>query len=487
MPTDPSIILGVNGPGQNIEQATNALAAITQLRQIQQDQQSQNTLKQLLSDPANLDPETGLPTNNTLAQYTRQFPQAGMKLIGSISEIRDRQANAAHVQSETQQNTQKAYTEELGGALRAYDGELASGNVPPEMAERNLRQQISDFIDAEPIANDRKTQLKQAALSAPIAQLRAYATTNEIAAESDRIAQQAKAKTQTSLPVAEAQRYLQEHPNATAEDIAAFQAQNRPKPASLSSLEAQRYIQEHPNATAEQIANFAASSRARSAPAMAVHRFMQENPGATAEDIAKFAGQYKATVTAGGAPAVAEAAGLTNLTKMRDSVAQAEGNASREADLTLSLLDKGGLPGGPSAFGKWVQGARTGIFNDPDASSFQTAVESLKNEYVKVLSTQGGMSGGQSSDAARREADTYINPRLSKEQIRANIAVMRRSMQNRTEAINAAIKTAQGKVRQSAGVPTDLPDPGGHPDGTKARNKKGQVVAVIRDGQWSSP
>lgn len=144
----------------------------------------------------------------------------------------------------------------------------------------------------------------------------------------------------------------------------------------------------------------------------------------------------------------ATSAGMQNLGKMRASVSQAEGNAGKEADLTLSLLDKGGLPGGPSALGKWVQGTRTGVFNNPDASAFQTAVESLKNEYVKVLSTTGGMSGGMSSDAARREADQYINPRLSKAQIKANIAVMRQSMKNRTAAINEAYDAQQKHLKE---------------------------------------
>ena len=36
-------------------------------------------------------------------------------------------------------------------------------------------------------------------------------------------------------------------------------------------------------------------------------------------------------------------------------------------------------------------------------------------------------------------------------------------------------------------LPTDLPPPTGHPDGTKVKDGSGKVVAVIKDGQWAAP
>jgi len=188
------------------------------------------------------------------------------------------------------------------------------------------------------------------------------------------------------------------------------------------------------------------TGNARSPAAFAVQKFAQEHPDATADDIANFAADYQRKVVGGTADVKAEAAGLTNLGKMRASVEQAEGNANRESDLVLSLADKGTAKGGPSMLNRWQQSIRTGVFNDPNVTAFQTAVESFKNEYVKVLSTTGGMSGGMSSDAARREADAYINPNLTEDQLKANIAVMKQSMKNRTAAINKAYEDQKGRV-----------------------------------------
>lgn len=462
-----------------------------QLRQMKQQMQTQNALKQLLAQPDAVDPTTGAPTSNTLAKITRIDPQAGIKLTGDVAAIDEHRAQTEHAQSETQMTRAKSRVEALSGFVDGADSELKAGNVPPDVILNETKQKIHDWIYSQPEPKAQQDADWAMVSDQDLTGLRRLSLTGQQRIDLAKQQQEEGDKAAGRNIQAEGLGERERHDKAQEAALGTSGGQILHDP--TTDTDYVYYPRTHKATTLggdaydPGKAQHIASGTARSAIAMAMQKFIQENPDATAEDIAKEAGQYQATVTAGGAPAKAEAAGLSNLTKMRDSVSQAEGNARREAELTESLLDKGGLPGGPSAFGKWVQGARTGVFNDPDASSFQTAVESLKNEYVKVLSTQGGMSGGMSSDAARREADQYINPRLSKEQIRANIAVMRKSMQNRTDAIEDAIKTAQTRTRQSAGVPTDLPDASGHPDGTKARNDKGQVVAVIRDGQWSAP
>ena len=452
-----------------------------QLKQMQQDVQSQNALRQILADPNNIDTKTGLPTTNALVGYMRAFPQQGQKLLGTMAATQEKQAQIDHLHSETQKNETAAHAEALSDAVASYDGELASGNVDPNVAERGLKQSMYDYVQSQPWSADEKAKRWESLGAMKPAQIRQLAQTLSLTS----------AQRQSEEHFQETFGDRQRHEKVTEQALGTTGGQILHDPTTDTD-----YVYFPRTQTAKTLngdpytpgkAQHVASGQARSAKAMAVQKYLEENPNASAQDIARFSGQFDATQTAGGAPAKAEAAGLSNLVKMRDSVSQAEGNARKEADLAESLLNKGGLPGGPSAFGGWVQGTRTGLFNSPDASSFQTAVESLKNEYVKVLSTQGGMSGGMSSDSARREADAYINPRLSKEQIRANIDVMRRSMQNRTDAIQEAIAKARTSTRQAAGVPTDLPDPEGHPDGTKAKDKAGRVVAVLQGGEWVAP
>lgn len=44
-----------------------------------------------------------------------------------------------------------------------------------------------------------------------------------------------------------------------------------------------------------------------------------------------------------------------------------------------------------------------------------------------------------------------------------------------------------GGAPAAEALPTDLPPPTGHPDGTKVKDGSGKVVAVIKDGQWTAP
>jgi hypothetical protein len=73
--------------------------------------------------------------------------------------------------------------------------------------------------------------------------------------------------TKTPTPQALAlQRFLEEKPDATAEDIQKFNAQSRPA-RSAAAMSLQRFLEENPNATSEQIQDFNAQQAAKSAGA----------------------------------------------------------------------------------------------------------------------------------------------------------------------------------------------------------------------------
>jgi hypothetical protein len=508
--TDPSIILGVKQPQIDLAAIMgNAL----QLKQMQQQQQTQNTLKSILAQPGALD-ANGAPTPNTLASIARVGP-AGLELSSKLADqtslAEQRKAQIAHDTSETRMDDLKNAHEALTSGLDVYDAELASGVTDPKIAESNLKTSLHDFIYSQPWSDERKNQNWQTLSGLDPAGLRTAASKLSMTVEErQRQAALTEEKTPATMngkPVLVDKAGSVYDPNSdkkievTGEIVkqepgfnpqaAATKVDERPPIQLQDSSGNPIFGYQNPDRTitwknsagdtvpAPDRVSHIASGNPRSGAAAYVQAYLADPKNDhSAEGIANAMAQYAKTQTAGTADVKAEAAGLQNLGKMRASVAQAEGNASREAGLVESLLDKGGIQGIPSALGKWQNSARTGVFNDPDASAFQTAVESFKNEYVKVLSTQGGMSGGMSSDAARREADQYINPRLSKDQIRANINVMRQSMANRTAAIDKAYADTQARVSE-AGKGPSAPS-------TRERTAtgpNGQKIA-LRDGRW---
>lgn len=482
MATDPTISLQVQNP--QIDLASIYKDAM-QLRQMKQQFQTQNALKAIASQPDAIDPKTGSWSPNALKRITQIDPEYGVKAAGQASEAAQRAAQTEHAKSETQTADIARHADALSDQLSIYDAEVASGNTDPAIAERDLKSGLKDYIDGQAWSPERKAQVWSTLSAMDPTKLRQTASRLTMTAAEQRDASKRTILDMNGKPVAigtvadasgavsvtDLAGHPIDNPTGLEKTPTAMDPTRVKQGEEHIALEKDRLEQgkrrlelAEKNAAAgndvsldDDALDYAAQILRDTghmpplgmgkAAAKMRQQILERAAGlATGKREGSEGTEAGSSDVARAADTKATTSGIVNLGKMRASVEQAEGNASREADLTLSLLDKGGLPGGPSAYGKWVQGARTGIFNDPDASAFNTATESLKNEYVKVLSTQGGMSGGMSSDSARKEADQYINPRLSKEQIKANIAVMKQSMANRTAAINQAYEQEHGRL-----------------------------------------
>lgn len=158
---------------------------------------------------------------------------------------------------------------------------------------------------------------------------------------------------------------------------------------------------------------------------------------------------------AAGAPAAqaafhADALALAQLEKTRTMVEQFEGTAQREADLALSLAKKGEA-GGVPVINKWIQAGRQDVAGDPDVTSFNSALVSFKNEYVRIMSTGGTGGGGMTSDAARREGNELLNNAMSPAQLEQTIATMKKSMGNRKAALDDEYNETRKQLGSEAG------------------------------------
>jgi hypothetical protein len=155
MPTDPSIILSSQQPdfGKIYSEAL-------ELRQMKLQQDQQNTLRFLASQPDAIDPKTGTLTPNTLAKYARVDPQGAAKLSAAAGEAEERKAQTTHIQSETQAQDLARHQGVLSDLLETYDTEVAGGHTDPTIAARELKTGVSEYVDALPVSDERKAAIK---------------------------------------------------------------------------------------------------------------------------------------------------------------------------------------------------------------------------------------------------------------------------------------------------------------------------------------
>jgi hypothetical protein len=143
---------------------------------------------------------------------------------------------------------------------------------------------------------------------------------------------------------------------------------------------------------------------------------------------------------------------LTILERSHANVANFEGTALKEADLTLQKAERGAAVGGVPMANRWIQAGRTSIAGDPDVAAFNAAMVSFKNEYARIMSSPTA-TGGQTSDAARAEADTLINGAMTKGALVSVIDTMKQGMRNRIDTINDELKATQDRIAELASQP----------------------------------
>lgn len=161
---------------------------------------------------------------------------------------------------------------------------------------------------------------------------------------------------------------------------------------------------------------------------------------------------------------------LNNLARSRGNLEGFAATAMKEADLTLEKA-KAGEGGGVPMINRWVQAGRRSIKGDPAVSSFDAALISFKNEYARIMSSPTA-TGGQTSDAARSEADTLINSQMSPEAIQETIATMKQGMVNRISSIREEYEATKGRIAQL----------GGEVDGGQGAFPNAPRIGTVEDG-----
>src|SRR5579883_2686864 len=122
MPINPTIPLSINPPIAGDPGIINALRSQAfQLQQQQQAQQAQNALRGVLSDPASLDPATGMPNQNAMRKIMAIDPALGVKYQQNALALQsDRLAMKAN-QLKLTEGQEEAVSKVRQSALAAFD------------------------------------------------------------------------------------------------------------------------------------------------------------------------------------------------------------------------------------------------------------------------------------------------------------------------------------------------------------------------------
>jgi hypothetical protein len=171
---DPSIISGIQTPAQSQNQAATAAVNMLALKQQVQENQQQNALRQVLSAPDALDPQTGAPTTNTLAAIAKVSPDYYAKAIGLTGQAEERAAMANYRNEQAYTQKQKRAGEVMNAVVAAYDEELKAGKSP-EDAWKAAQDIGVDIINDERTDEQSRTQSKQFLSTLDPAKARAYA------------------------------------------------------------------------------------------------------------------------------------------------------------------------------------------------------------------------------------------------------------------------------------------------------------------------
>lgn len=155
-------------------------------------------------------------------------------------------------------------------------------------------------------------------------------------------------------------------------------------------------------------------------------------------------------VASGQAIRKADVKSLGSLQTQADNIKAFEGTASKNADLALSLLDKGGPQGQSPILNKWTQEWRRWVQGDTSVSQYTAALGTFADEYAKVVAGQNG-----STDTVRATAYDRINSAMNNGTIRGVVATMKKEMSNRSDSNDEQIAS----IKKRLGAPDATPAP----------------------------
>jgi hypothetical protein len=231
----------------------------------------------------------------------------------------------------------------------------------------------------------------------------------------------------------------------------------------------------------------------RSAVGMFMQQFQKEHPKAGSEELAEAAAEFRRQ----GALEVGFASGILG----RQVI-----SLNTVADHILRVKEYGeALHNGQIPLANKIANSIAVAEGKPEVVNFEAGRDIMADEVVRLLTSTGGTErdreGMQSHLASFRSPEQMSGLfGVFKEFTGARFEALRqqyaegdpkredRFMQEKlTEKGREVFAAIQGKGGLDTVMPSDLPSPAGHAEGSVAKDGQGKPVAVIRNGQWAPP
>lgn len=147
-------------------------------------------------------------------------------------------------------------------------------------------------------------------------------------------------------------------------------------------------------------------------------------------------------------------ASLTANVKMQDAVQGFMATADKNADLLQKTLDK--IPDiGVPLFNKPLRLFATSVSGDPNMSQFATYLQSVQNEYGRIIAQPN--LAGQLTDSARKEAEALLDPKATVPQIIASVQALKNEGDNRLISVGEQIQRIQKRMQGGPGAADTKP------------------------------
>jgi hypothetical protein len=145
------------------------------------------------------------------------------------------------------------------------------------------------------------------------------------------------------------------------------------------------------------------------------------------------------------------ASSLSQQQKSYDAVQSFMATADRNADKLKSVVDKIPDVGSP-LLNRPLRAIDQKALGDVDLSQFRVYVQSVQNEYARIISQPN--LAGQLTDSARHEAEQLVDPNATVAQILGSIAALRTEGENRLLSVGQQIQRIQQRLQTpTAGGP----------------------------------
>jgi hypothetical protein len=155
---------------------------------------------------------------------------------------------------------------------------------------------------------------------------------------------------------------------------------------------------------------------------------------------------------------------LTDLQKLYDSSTAFEATANANSDVLAETANS--IPDYKTRFGNRIGRAIATQMGDPKVAQFNTALETVKPEFARLLSSPGA-AGGQLTDTARKEMSAVMGGDFTKSQLLHSLAILKRDAKNRREAYSKQIDQIRARLawNQSGANPNFNVGGAGQPQG----------------------